>query len=98
MEHSKKFSKMINFLQNLGPLKIKYRNDWNKRPASFKRPSRIGAQVNLEKFSKCPYPTKRPPWQDVYSNIVLFKKKTDIKMTAKCIDEYQWISLNCIND
>ena len=92
---------MINFLQNLGPLKIKYRNDWNNRPASFKRPSRIGAQVNLEKFSKRPYPDpiKSPPWQDVYSNIVLFKKKkADIKMTTKCIDEYQWISLNCIND
>ena len=32
----------------------KYRNDSTKRSASFKRPSRISAQVNLKKFNKHP--------------------------------------------
>ena len=40
--------------------KLKYRNDPIKRPAFFKRPPRISAQVISSMFNKRPAFTKRP--------------------------------------
>ena len=43
-----------------------YCDDSNKRPASFKLPFRISAQVNLKKFNKHPYQIKCPSLKGGY--------------------------------